>query len=400
MQSHPEQNSDPLVQELLQIVATTPAQEAIHLLIEKSVQFKHSGENAEHLTRSLVNTVSDPLLVFDKDWRLRLFNAAAATLFQLSDSAVGSTLGEVVGADELAAFAQGGQALGEWTPDGTNPTVTEFTAFVPRVYPIQNADASADGWVLALRDISQFKKLNRNQSEFVRIVSHDLRSPLTSMQGFASMLELELVGELNEKQAQFVEKILAGIAQITALVDNIQDAGRFDPETGFYEMERSPCDVGEIVVRIVQNHLVPAEKQELSISVNVADDVPIINADANMLERAITNLVDNAIKYTPNGGKVDVNVSCVNNDLHISVRDTGLGINPEHQQQLFQRHVRIARQEHKRIKGTGLGLFIVKSVAQRHEGNAWVNSSDGEGSTFTMSIPLDGANLILPTSSN
>jgi signal transduction histidine kinase len=220
------------------------------------------------------------------------------------------------------------------------------------------------------------------------------------MQGFASMLELGLVGELNEKQAQFVEKILAGIAQITALVDNIQDAGRFDPETGFYEMQRSPCDVGEVVVRIVQNHLVPAEKQELSISVNVADDVPIISADTNMLERAITNLVDNAIKYTPNGGKVDVKVSCVKNDLLVSVRDTGLGISPENQKQLFQRHVRLARQEHKKIKGTGLGLFIVKSVAQRHGGKAWVESIEGEGSTFTMSIPLEGANLLLPTSSN
>ncbi len=119
-----------------------------------------------------------------------------------------------------------------------------------------------------------------------------------------------------------------------------------------------------------------------------------------MLERAITNLVDNAIKYTPNGGKVDVGVHCVNNEVHISVRDTGLGISADHQKQLFQRHVRLARQEHKKIKGTGLGLFIVKSVAQRHGGNAWVNSVEGEGSTFTMSIPLKDANLLVPTSGN
>jgi signal transduction histidine kinase len=339
------------------------------------------------------------VLVFDKDWRLLLFNAAAVPLFELSDGSIGQAIGDVVQSDELAAFAQRGQNLAEWVPNRENASESEFAA-VPRLYPIRHSGESTEGWVLILRDMSQFKKLNRNQSEFVRIVSHDLRSPLTSMQGFASMLELGLVGELNEKQAQFVEKILAGIAQITALVDNIQDAGRFDPETGFYEMQRSACDVGEIVVRIVQNHLVPAEKQELSIAVSVADDVPIISADTNMLERAITNLVDNAIKYTPNGGKVDVSVLCVDNELHISVRDTGLGVSAEHQKQLFQRHVRLARQEHKKIKGTGLGLFIVKSVAQRHNGNAWVNSVEGEGSTFTMSIPLKDANLIVPTSGN
>ena len=399
MQSNLEQNSDPLAQELLQTIATTPAQEAVHLLIEKCLQMKQAGESARQLTTSLLNSITDPALVFDKDWRLLMFNAAAVSLFQLSDDSIGMAIREVVQSDELAAFARRGQTLAEWLPNPENSGESEFAA-VPRLYPIRHEGGSTDGWVLILRDTSQFKKLNRNQSEFVRIVSHDLRSPLTSMQGFASMLELGLVGELNEKQAQFVEKILAGIAQITALVDNIQDAGRFDPETGFYEMERAACDVGEIVVRIVQNHLVPAEKQELSIAVSVADDVPIISADTNMLERAITNLVDNAIKYTPNGGKVDVSVHCVDNELHISVRDTGFGVSAEHQKQLFQRHVRLARQEHKKIKGTGLGLFIVKSVAQRHNGNAWVNSVEGEGSTFTMSIPLKDANLIVPTSGN
>jgi signal transduction histidine kinase len=400
MQDNPQSNSDPLAQELLQsVVGTANPDEALQILLEKCLQFRQESDRAKQLTESLLSSTPDPVLVFHKTWALRRFNPAAASLFKLSDQSLGKMLPDVVQSDELVAFAQKGRALAEWLPEQSGHGEIEIAAFIPRVQAIY-ADGVEDGWVLVLRDISQFKKLNRNQSEFVRIVSHDLRSPLTSMQGFASMLELNLVGELNEKQTQFVEKILAGIAQITALVDNIQDAGRFDPETGFYEMQRSPCDVGEIVVRIVKNHLVPAEKQELDISVNVADNVPIINADTNMLERAITNLVDNAIKYTPNGGKVEVSVHCANGDLRIAVRDTGLGISPEHQKQLFRRHMRIPRQEHKKIKGTGLGLFIVKSVAQRHGGDAQVESTEGQGSTFTMSIPLEGANLILPTSGN
>jgi hypothetical protein len=247
--------------------------------------------------------------------------------------------------------------------------------------------------VLALRDITRFKKLNRNQSEFTRIVSHDLRSPLTSMQGFAEMLEQDLFGKLNEKQLHFVSKILAGVSQMTALVDNIQDAGRYDPETGFYEMTRSQCDLREIVNRIVETHLVPAEK-DLKITVSVADNVPIINADSNMLERAIINLFDNAVKYTPTGGTINIGVECSNGQVQVKVHDNGLGIKPEDQKHLFERHVRLARQEHKRIKGSGLGLFIVRSVAQRHGGNAWVESKEGEGSSFCFSIPLEGGNLI------
>jgi signal transduction histidine kinase len=148
-----------------------------------------------------------------------------------------------------------------------------------------------------------------------------------------------------------------------------------------------------MVQRIIDNHLVPAEKA-LNISVSVSDDVPIINADANMLERAIINLFDNAIKYTPDGGKIEVGVKRSENDVVIGVKDSGLGISKDAQQHLFERHVRIAREEHKKIKGSGLGLFIVRSVAQRHGGDAWVESKEGEGSTFFVGIPLEGPNLI------
>ncbi|MCU0496569.1 MAG: HAMP domain-containing histidine kinase [Anaerolineae bacterium] len=246
-----------------------------------------------------------------------------------------------------------------------------------------------------LRQVARHEKIARNQSDFLRIVSHDLRSPLTSMQGFGSMLESGMVGELNERQAYFVEKMLSGITQIASLVDNIQDAGRYDPETGFYEMQRSPCDLIGIVHKIVSNHLVPAEKQELTINSQIADNVPIINADSNMLERAVTNLVDNAIKYTPNGGTITLSLYRQDDHIIIGVQDTGLGISPENQKLLFERHVRIPRIEHKKVKGSGLGLFIVRSVAQRHGGNAWVESSEGEGSTFFISIPLNGENELV-----
>lgn len=250
------------------------------------------------------------------------------------------------------------------------------------------------------RSTARHEKLSRNQHEFTRIVSHDLRSPMTYMQGFASMLEANSDGSLGEKQLYYVEKILTGITQMTGLVDNIQDAGRFDPETGFYEMERAPCDLVEMVQRIVSNHIVPAEKQELTITVKTADDVPIIYADPNMLERALINLIDNAIKYTPNGGKIEMGVNRRNHHIVLSVTDDGYGISPENQKRLFARHVRIPRREHKRVKGSGLGLFIVSSVAQRHNGRAWVESVEGQGSTFYISIPLDESNLHIPEDPN
>jgi two-component system, OmpR family, sensor kinase len=116
--------------------------------------------------------------------------------------------------------------------------------------------------------------------------------------------------------------------------------------------------------------------------------------DDVMLRRALNNLVDNAIKYTPEGGTITVGAHVKNNNLVFTVQDTGLGISEDNQKHLFERFRRVRRREHQGIKGNGLGLFIVRSVAQKHGGDAWIASKEGEGSTFTISIPLEGPNLL------
>lgn len=357
-------------------------------IVALNAQSQERHEGARQLMTSLLNSIMDPILVLDEQRRLLLMNRAAEDLFAIkSVDAAGKTLDEIIQAEDLLGFAEGQvEKMDEWS------TSDQKRTFVPRIEIARDTAGNTEGWVLALRDVTRFKRLNRNQSEFTRIVSHDLRSPLTSMQGFASMLEM--VGELNEKQKHFVDKILSGITQMASLVDNIQDAGRYDPETGFYEMQRAQVDLSEMAKRIVDNHLLPAEKQELTLAVAIDPNVPIVNVDSNMLERAITNLVDNAIKYTPNGGTIRVGVERKTDQLVISIQDDGYGISPEHQKMLFERHVRIQRQEHKRVKGSGLGLFIVRSVAMRHGGDAWVESAPGSGSTFFIAIPLSGANLV------
>jgi signal transduction histidine kinase len=251
--------------------------------------------------------------------------------------------------------------------------------------------------IVAMRIYSdaRYERLGQNQHEFMRVASHDLRSPLAAIQGFADMLESGAVGELNPKQLYFISKVISGVEQVTLLVNNIQDAGRYDPETGFYKMGRTACDVTEAITNIVKSYLVPKEKQSLTISTKVADNVPIINADVNMIERAIVNLVDNAVKYAPNDCAIEVGARRENESIVIYVKDTGYGISPENQKKIFQRHERVFRREHSRVKGTGLGLFVVRSVALRHGGEAWVESVEGEGSTFFVSIPLNEENSLV-----
>lgn len=387
--SQAQQDHMTILREIIHTIATTP---------EPVARIQPVLEAAQRIT----DAEGAGLLIFD-DPRLRILsNIEEARLdddedLQQRTTHLGTGLQPVLDAHLGASYALAGRIRKQKKDVGlfwlTFPTPPELnTPEAASLYTIVDALTIITADIMAA---TRQEKLGRNQSEFMRIVSHDLRSPLTSMQGFASMLESGMVGELNDKQAHFVEKILAGITQMTSLVDNIQDAGRYDPETGFYEMERTQCDVGELVELIVKSHLLPAEKQELTLVTHIAEDLPIIKADVNMLERAVTNLIDNAIKYTPNKRSIEVSVYRQNDQIIISVKDNGLGISKENQKLLFERHVRIPRKEHKKVKGSGLGLFIVRSVARQHGGDAWVHSEDGKGSTFYISLPLNEDNSII-----
>lgn len=328
----------------------------------------------------ILNSVTSPIILLTATYHIIGMNKQALNVFKLSTNDFeNKSLSDLPNGDLLSELFNSSNTLREWSYDEN--------VYAPSLAP------ASHGWTILLYNISHYKRLVHNQSESMRFALHDLRSPLTAIQGFASMMDA--VGELNEKQKYFIDKIFSGVAQMTALVENVQDAGRYDPDSGSYQLMRSPTDLGHIVRKIVDNRLIPAEKT-LAVTVSVAEDLPIINADETMLHRAISNLVDNAIKYTPDKGSIHVSIAKSENKILVAVQDTGLGISPQNQEQLFERHTRIFRPEFKKIKGTGLGLFIVRSVARRHDGEAWVKSEEGQGSTFYISIPLEGENLLAP----
>jgi len=338
------------------------------------------GDAAQTL-EALLRATPYPVLLLNADQQLIAWNVVAHDLFHLND-ADPPHLTDLAGGDLLVEWLKDDHGLAEWTP-------AENVRFRPYVEPIGAVEA-LQGWVIFLRDVSETHRLVRSQAEYIRLISHDLRTPLTSVLGFASVLQQTLAGDDNPQRRNALNKITSGLRVLTGLLENIQDAGRFDPETGFYEMNRTPCDPGEIVQRIVKQYPMPADKPDLHVHVTVGENVPVFSADTNMLERAVSNLFDNAVKYTPNGQDINVEVQRVNDEVIIAVCDSGLGISPEDQQRLFQRHSRIVRQETKKVKGTGLGLFIVRSVAFRHGGRAWVESEPGQGSCFYMSLPISG----------
>jgi len=327
------------------------------------------------------------VILLDREQRVVLLNPPAETLLGLnSASAANRPAREVIrDATLLALLADTGTLPAQVTAEDGH-------IYAPRAVPITGEDGTLEGQALVLRDMTQFEQLNRNMADFLSTVSHDMRSPLTFIKGYLDMLGM--IGPLTERQAQFVEKITGGVMQMADMIEKILDAGRLDPHTGRYELSREPSDIGELVRRAAQPLLEPARKKELVLSIDVADDLPVLNVDAARLVSAFANLIENAVKYTPEGGRVDVSLGVERDALVFRVRDNGYGISAEDQAKLFQRNVRLRRPEWKQVKGSGLGLFIVKHVAQRHGGDAWVESVEGQGSTFALAIPLSGANLL------
>jgi signal transduction histidine kinase len=226
--------------------------------------------------------------------------------------------------------------------------------------------------------------LDALKSEFVATVSNDLRSPLTLMRGYATMLEM--VGDLNNQQEGYVQKIVIGVESMSRLVNNLLDLGRIEADVG---LRLEMLSVHDVVENVTESLSMQAAQKQIQIQTSIPKEtIPLIEADQALLTQALHNLVENAIKYTPAGGEVQVSVFFRHDRMVFEVRDTGIGVSPIDQPRLFEKFYRSANREAKRERGTGLGLAIVKSIAERHGGQVGLQSQLGSGSTFFVSVPI------------
>ncbi len=329
---------------------------------------------------TILTQVEDGVVVADHDGRVVLVNHTVRSAFNIEDAAlVGRPIQDVIQhAELLEIFTEAKQ---------TQPSRSEITLEDGRVFNAQVTPIPEVGVAVTMQDITHLKELDRIKSDFVSTVSHDLRSPLTAILGYVELIDR--AGPVTDQQREFIRRVQFSVNNITMLINDLLDLGRI--EAGFDALkEIVPLSV---IIRYSAeglNSRINEKRQELSLELP-PENLTILGNPVR-LRQMVGNLLGNAIKYTPEHGKLKVRAVADEGQIILQIIDNGPGIPPADQPYIFDKFYR-ASNVPSDTPGTGLGLAIVKSIVENHQGRSWVESTVGQGTTFTVVLPIAEENL-------
>ena len=332
--------------------------------------------------QAVLSSMAEGVLVVDQECKILLMNAAIERMFLLEASDVlGRPLIEVLRHRQLHQLVQ------RVLESGTDQS-EEVVMSIPeeRVFSVQASVSEKGGVaaVLVFHDVSNLKRLERIRKDFVANVSHELRTPLTSIKGYIEAL-IDGAKDDPQKCAEFLGIIQKHSDQLNALLADLLQLSTI--ESGQYQWQRGIVLIPEMIDKAVHLLQPQARKKGQEISTGLAEGVGTLTGDADKLIQVLINLIDNAIKYTPNGGRIRVEARQREDAVEIAVSDSGIGIPAKEIPRIFERFYRVDRARSREMSGTGLGLSIVKHIIEAHSGKVSVESQVGKGSRFVVTLP-------------
>lgn len=324
---------------------------------------------------TIVEHIEDGVIMLDEQSNLLLINPAARKAFGLwqDDAVKGKPVSEVLPHPDLKILLS----------DINNPLPqNEITFEDGRVLSAQCTPIPRIGVAITMQDITYLKQIDRLKNEFVHTVSHDLRSPLTAILGYVDLLDR--VGPVNDQQREFIRRVQNSVQSITSLVNDLLELGRI--EAGF-DTQKEVVPLEGIIRDTLETLGGQISDKKMNLHLNLPMDIPQMRGNPIRLRQMLDNLIGNAIKYTPEGGEITIDVEAQNDQVILRISDTGPGIPPADQPHIFEKFYR-ASNVPKGVGGSGLGLSIVKSIVENHQGRIWVESLLGQGSAFTVVLPL------------
>lgn len=337
-------------------------------------------------TESLVAALPNPVIMTDRQDRVLLLNQAAIEILQAHDVGwLEKPLPEISRNDSLTQHLDGAdQADDELDPVLPVSLDGSTRYFRRRLVAINSPEGQLELKVILLEDVTHFKELDQLKSDFLAAVSHELRTPLTSLAMAIDLLQQEVPGPLTEFQQDLLETASEDNERLKKFVEALLALARL--EAGMFQPERLLLDFDSVVQQATSALRLPFSQAGVKLEISIEQDISPIQGDQEQLGWVVTNLVGNALRHTPEGGRVRISVFAEDDQLHVTVTDTGSGIPKESLEIIFDKFVQ--------VKGTmapggaGLGLSIAKTVIEAHGGRIWAESELGQGSTFHFMLPL------------
>lgn len=323
---------------------------------------------------TILTQIQDGVIVISEEGTLMMVNHIARRAFGLADEdLIDKPYQEVFEQRDLLMAIRG---------ESPDPSRIEIEAEDKTFYRATRREMEGIGVVISLHDISYLKELNRMKTEFVNTVSHDLRSPLTSILGYVELIRR--AGEVNRQQAEYITVIQDSVHQITKLINEVLDLGKIESRV---DKEFTQISLTEIAKDVLVNMKPMIQESGNNLVTELDKDLPLIMGDEVQLRQMVENLVGNAVKYTPAGGVIEVKAARENELLIFQIKDSGRGIPLEEQKRVFEPFYR-GQNVSEDTQGTGLGLAITKTVVDNHRGRIWLDSNLNQGSTFTIMLPI------------
>jgi two-component system sensor histidine kinase VicK len=365
--------------------------------LSQNVQQYIQKANYDKLVLSL-SIITDAVIAVDFQRNIILFNRPAEVLTNWSaQQVIGQPIGQVIKVfdkrDDLSSLiycpvGNNDSSVLLFSRDNLQVNGNQKEVFVNMTTKqIPEGSNINLGAILTLHDITHEKQLEAMKLDFVSMAAHELRTPLTSIKGYLSVFMEENVNKFNSEQQMFLNRISHSTEQLINLVENLLNVSRV--ERGTFSIFRQQQDWIELVKHITTDLTNKAMDKKIVLTFH---DTGIqkfnVEVDKLRMTEVVTNLISNAINYTPVGGSVDVWIEANEREVTTHIKDSGVGIPKEAQNHLFSKFYRVANKLGPSVKGTGLGLYISKAIVEMHHGKIWVNSEEGKGSIFSFTIPL------------
>lgn len=342
-------------------------------------------QRLNHEQEAVLSGMIEGVLAVDADRRIITLNRTAARLLgAIPVESVGRSLQEVVRNPEL--LRQVDLLLSTHVPFEGDLVLRQTDERVLQIRGsiLKNSQGRTFGAVFVLNDVTRLRRLENMRRDFAANVSHELRTPITSIKGF---VETILDGATPEDTDRFLRIVARQADRLDAIIDDLLSLSKIEKEAEASDIVLRPTRLFDVVQAAVNDCLLKANERSVSMEIVDGDREILAPANGTLLQQAVRNLLENAVKYSDPGKEVRVVVERGPDDVRVSVIDRGCGIAPEHHERLFERFYRVDKARSRKVGGTGLGLAIVKHIVLAHRGSVTIDSAIGKGSTFTIHLP-------------